>query len=113
MADLYPHEPAAMGLTPDTLATSTDAAKAIASKRKRLLLIAMRTLLKIGAATRFEAIAASGMTVAALQPRFSEMIALGLAEPTGTRRPNPETGKGCAEMRLTDKGRAQLEGGAA
>lgn len=113
MDDLYPYAPGAMGLTAATLGTSEDAAKAIAPNRKHLILIAMRTLQSMGAATRFEAIAASGMTVAALQPRFSEMIALGLAEPTGTRRPNPETGKGCAEMRLTDKGRARLEGGGA
>jgi hypothetical protein len=111
MVDTYPYDPGAMGLTVATRATSTDAAKAIAPKRQRLILIALRTLQSMGAATRFEAIAASGMTVAALQPRFSEMIALGLAEPTGTRRPNPATGKGCAEMRLTDKGRARLEGG--
>lgn len=111
MANLYPHEPGAIGLIPETLATSTDAAKAIGPKRKRLILIAMQTLQSMGAATRFEAIAASGLTVAALQPRFSELIALGLAEPTGTRRPNPETGKDGAELRLTDNGRARLDGG--
>ena len=110
--DKYPYTTGAMGLTPDTLATSTDAAKAMASKRKRLILIAMQTLQSMGAATRFEAIAASGLTVAALQPRFSELIALGLVEPTGERRRNPDTGKSAAVLRLTDKGRARIGGDA-
>lgn len=113
MDNLYPYAPGAMGLTVATLSTSTDAAKAIAPKRQRLILIAMQTLQSMGAATRFEAIAVSGMTVAALQPRFSELIALGLAEPTGERRRNPETGKSGAALRLTEKGRSRLEGGAA
>jgi hypothetical protein len=113
MVDLYPYAPGTMGLTVATLATSTDAAKAIAPSRKRLVLIAMHTLHTLGAATRFEAIAASGAKASALQPRFSELIALGLVEPTGARRRNPDTGKGGAELRLTEKGRARLEGGAA
>ena len=50
MADLYPHAPGAMGLTVATLGTSTDAAKAIVPKRKRLILIAMNTLRSLGAA---------------------------------------------------------------
>lgn len=113
MADRYPHDPGATGLTPETLATSTDAAAAIAPKRQRLILIAMRTLQKLDAATRFEAIAASGVPACALQPRFSELIAMGLVEPTGERRRNPDTGKNGAALRLTAKGLARLmEGGA-
>lgn len=113
MANDYPNEPGAMGLTFDTFSTSADAAKAIAPSRTRLLLIAMHTLQDMGAATRFEAITASGAKASALQPRFSELIALGLAEPTGERRRNPDTGKSGAALRLTDRGRARLEGGGA
>lgn len=42
-----------------------------------------------------------------LPPRFSELRAMGMVEPTGARRRNP-SGKGAAVLRLTVKGRAAL-----
>ena len=109
MADLYPVGPGAKGLTPATYATSADAADAIATSRKGLHRIALRTLQIMGAAAPFEAVAASGVKGAALQPRFSELIADGLVEPTGERRRNPDTGKSAAVLRLTELARARLE----
>jgi hypothetical protein len=110
---LYPYAPAACGLTAATFATSEEAAKAIAPNRPHLLLIALQMLDMLGAATRFEAVSASGIMPSALLPRFSELIRLGLAEPTGERRRNPETDKSAAVLCLTDLGRTRLAGGAA
>lgn len=113
MDNLYPLEPGAKGLTHTTYATSNAAAEAMAPSRKRLHLIALHTLDAMGEATPFEAVAVSGVKGSALQPRYSELIATGLVEPTGERRRNPDTGKSAAVLRLTDKARARLEGGAA
>ena len=109
----YPNAPAASGLTATTFATSEEAANAIAPNRPHLLLIAMQMLAMLEAATRFEAVAASGIMPCALLPRFSELIRMGLAEPTGERRRNPETGKSAAVLTLTDLARVRLAGGAA
>ena len=111
--DLYPETPGAKGLTVATFATSEEAANAIAPRRLRLALIAMHTIDGLGKATPFEAVAASGVKASALQPRFSELIAEGLIEPTGERRRNPETGKSAAVLTLTDLARVRLAGGAA
>lgn len=108
----YPIEPGRKGLTTDALATSTDAAVAIQRHRKSLHLIALRTLHIMGAAAPFEAVAVAGVKGCALQPRFSELIADGLVEPTGERRRNPDTGKSAAVLTLTDLARTRLEGGA-
>lgn len=103
MADLYPDNPGAKG--PD--GTSQDAADAIAASVSHLRRVAMRSLARLGEATPLEAVAVSGATRESLQPRFSELRALGLVEPTGARRRNP-SGKCAAVLRLTDKGRAVL-----
>lgn len=103
MADLYPDMPGAKG--PD--GTSQDAAEAIKPCASHLRRLAMRSLAERGEATVLEAVAASGVTRESLQPRFSELRALGLVEPTGARRRNP-SGKGAAVLRLTEKGRAAL-----
>ncbi len=112
MDDFYPGEPGAKGLTPATYAASADAADAMATSRKRLHFIALRTLYAMGAAAPFEAVAVSGVKGSALQPRFSELIADGLVEPTGERRRNPDTGKSAAVLRLTETARARIGGDA-
>lgn len=104
MADCYPDIPGAKG--PD--GTSQDAAEAIAPcvsyLRRR---VAMRALDWLGEATVLEAVAVAEVARESLQPRFSELRAMGLVEPTGARRRNP-SGKGAAVLRLTEKGRAAL-----
>jgi hypothetical protein len=101
MSDRYPDIPGAKG--PD--GTSQDAAEAIAHSVPRLRRVAMRSLDKLGEATVLEAVAEVARE--SLQPRFSELRAMGLVEPTGARRRNP-SGKGAAVLRLTEKGRAAL-----
>ncbi|QQN74164.1 MarR family winged helix-turn-helix transcriptional regulator [Croceicoccus sp. YJ47] len=103
MADRYPDIPGAKG--PD--GTSQDAAEAIAPTVSHLRRLAMHLLARLGDATTLEVVAISGVTRESLQPRFSELRAMGLIEPTGTRRRNP-SGKSAAVLRLTDKGRAAL-----
>lgn len=103
MAEYYPDIPGAKG--PD--GTSQDAAEAITPCVSHLRQVAMRTLERLGEATVLEAVAVAGVPREALQPRFSELRAIGLVEPTGARRRNP-SGKGAAVLRLTEKGRAAL-----
>lgn len=103
MADRYPDDPGAKG--PD--GTSQDAADAIAPSVPHLRRVAMLALERLGTATPLEAVAVSGVPREALQPRFSELRAMGLVEPTGARRRNP-SGKFAAVLRLTEQGRAAL-----
>lgn len=103
MVDRYPDNPGAKG--PD--GTSQDAAEAIAPTVSYLRRLAMRSLERLGEATPLEAVAAAGVPRESLQPRFSELRAMGLVEPTGARRRNP-SGKNASVLRLTDKGRAAL-----
>lgn len=103
MADRYPDIPGAKG--PD--GTSQDAAEAIAPCVSYLRRVAMRALGALGEATVLEAVAFAEVARESLQPRFSELRAMGLVEPTGARRCNP-SGKGAAVLRLTEKGRAAL-----
>lgn len=103
MTEYYPYVPGAKG--PD--GTSQDAADAIAPCVSYLRRIAMCSLDRLGEATVLEAVAVAEVTRESLQPRFSELRAMGLVEPTGARRRNP-SGKGAAVLRLTDKGRAAL-----
>lgn len=103
MADRYPDIPGAKG--PD--ATSQDAAEAIAPCVSFLRRIAMRSLDGLNEAMVPEAIAFAEVASDSLQPRFSELRAMGLVEPTGACRRNP-SGKGAAVLRHTEKGRAAL-----
>lgn len=103
MADRYPDTPGAKG--PD--GTSQDAADAIGPNVPNLRRITLRALARLGAATALETTAATGLTREAIQPRLSELRAMGLVEPTGARRRNP-SGKWAAVLRLTDKGREVL-----
>ena len=103
MVDRYPDNPGAKG--PD--GTSQDAAEAISPDIPRLRRVAMRSLARLGEATPLEAVAIAGVTRESLQPRFSELRALGFVEPTGARRRNP-SGKSASVLRLTEKGRAAL-----
>ena len=99
----YPDAPGAKG--PD--GTSQAAAEAMRPSASRLRRIALRTLGQLGAATVLEAVPVAGVTRESLQPRFSELRAMGLVEATGERRRNP-SGKSAAVLRLTDEGRAAL-----
>lgn len=103
MADRYPDIPGAKGQD----GTSQDAAEAIKPCVSYLRRVAMRSLDKLGEATVLEAVAVAEVARESLQPRFSELRAMGMVEPTGTRRRNP-SGKGAAVLRLTEKGRAAL-----
>lgn len=103
MSDRYPDIPGAKGSD----GTSEDAAKAIAPCVSNLRRVAMRSLDRLGEATVLEAVAVAEVARESLQPRFSELRAMGLVEPTGARRLNP-SGKGAAVLRLTEKGRAAL-----
>jgi hypothetical protein len=103
MADRYPDIPGAKG--PD--GTSQEAAGAIAPTVSHLRRLAMRSLARLGEATPLEAIAVAGVARESLQPRFSELRAMGLVEPTGARRRNP-SGKSASVLRLTGKGWAAL-----
>lgn len=103
MADYYPDIPGAKG--PD--GTSQEAAEAIAPCVSYLRRVAMRSLDKLGKATVLEAVAFAGVARESLQPRFSELRALGLVEATGERRRNP-SGKSAAVLRLTNEGRVAL-----
>ena len=112
MADTYPHDPGAKRLTPDTFATSNDAAEAIGQFASHLRMVALRALDALDQATVLECVAITDYPRESLQPRYSELIRFGMVEPTGERRRNP-SGKSAAVLRLTDKGRARLEGGGA
>lgn len=106
MADRYPDNPGAKGAD----RTSQDAADAIASTVSHLRRIAIRSIDQLGEATPLEAVAISGVTRESLQPRFSELRAMGLIEPTGARRRNP-SGKSASVLRLTDKGQRTIADG--
>ncbi len=103
MANRYPNHPGAKG----TDGTSQDAANSIKPCVSYLRRVALRSLDRLGEATVLEAVAFTKLTRESLQPRFSELRAMGLVEPTGARRLNP-SGKGAAVLRLTAKGRAAL-----
>lgn len=103
MADRYPDIPGAKG--PD--GTSQDAAEAIKPCASYLRDIALRKLALLGEGTVLEVIAATDFLRESLQPRFSELRAMGFVEPTGERRRNP-SGKSAAVLRVTEKGRSTL-----
>ena len=103
MANFYEQNVGAKG--PD--GTSQDAAEAIKPSVSRLRRMTLHWLGRLGEATTLEAVAAIGLPRESIQPRLSELRAMGLVEPTGARRPNP-SGKKAAVLRLTDKGRAAL-----
>ena len=103
MTELYPENPGAKG--PD--GTSQDAADEMQACVSHLRRVAMSALDRLSEATVLEAVAFAEVTRESLQPRFSELRAMGLVEPTGARRRNP-SGKGAAVLRLTEKGRAAL-----
>lgn len=103
MADVYPHVAGAKGSD----GTSQEAAKDINRRVKALRYLALRSLHELGEATVLETVTAAGTTRESLQPRFSELRAMGLIEWTGARRRNP-SGKSAAVLCLTDKGRSAL-----
>lgn len=103
MSERYPEYPGAKG--PD--GTSQAAAEAIKPCVSHLRRVALRLLGKLSEATVLEVVAVAEVERESLQPRFSELRAMGMVEPTGARRRNP-SGKGAAVLRLTDKGRAAL-----
>ena len=106
MTDRYPQIPGAKGSD----GTSQEAARAIAPSVTRLRRLALRTLASLGEATMLEAVSVAGVERESLQPRFSELRALGFVEPTGKRRPNP-SGKNASVLRLTDRGKQVIANG--
>jgi hypothetical protein len=105
MDDLFPYHPGSKGYD----GTSQAAAEALAPSVSHLRRLALRTLAELRGGTVLEAVAASGIAHEALQPRFSELRAMGLVEATGQRRPNP-SGKSAAVLRLTSKGWESVNG---
>ena len=99
----YPQQSGAK--SPD--GTSQDEADAIKPNVSRLRRMAILALARLGEATPLEVVAAIGLPRESLQPRFSELRAMGLVQPTGARRRNP-SGKFAAVLRLTEEGRAAL-----
>jgi len=106
MADLYPDIPGAKG-EGITRETSEAAADAIAPAVKLLQGAALRSLASLERATVLECISRTSYTRESLQPRFSELRAMGLIEPTGERRRNP-SGKSAAVLTLTELARNRL-----
>lgn len=106
MVDCYPLHPGAKG-EGMTQQTSVAAADAIAPSVKLLQGAALRSLAALERATVLECIAITPYPRESLQPRFSELRAMGLVEPTGERRRNP-SGKSAAVLMLTDLARARL-----
>ena len=111
MADRYPNEPGAKG-EGMTRATSEAAAVAIAPSAGFLQMVALRALAELRGATVLECVSLTDWPRESLQPRFSELLKLGLAVPTGERRRNP-SGKFAAVLTLTEMGSARLAGGEA
>lgn len=103
MANRYPGTPGAKG--PD--GTSQEAAAAMTGRATLLRGAALRSLNELGEATVLEVVAFTQIARESLQPRFSELRAMRLVEPTGARRLNP-SGKRAAVLRLTEKGRNAL-----
>lgn len=102
MVDLSPYA-SAKGRTAATRRTSADSADAIAPARARLRRAALRALGDLGEATPLEVVRHTGQTRESILPRLSELIAVGLVEPTGARRRNP-SGRSAAALRLTGAG---------
>lgn len=103
MADCPPDFPGSK----DPDGTSQDAAEAITPYVSCRHCLAMRALDGLGEGAPLEAVAFAEVARESLLPRFSELRAMGLVEPTGARRRNP-SGWGAAVLRLTEKGRAAL-----
>ena len=95
MDDRYPGTPGAKGSD----GTSQAAALSIAPQASHLRRTALVTLARLGEATPLEVVARAAVTRESLQPRFSELRAMGMIEPTGARRRNP-SGKAAAVLRL-------------
>ena len=106
MTDVYPITPGAKGPDGTSPAEAKDMARSVSHLRR----VAIRALLEMGEGTGLEAVSATKLPRENLQPRFSELRAMGLVEPTGARRRNP-SGKSAAVLRLTDKGREALANG--
>lgn len=103
MVERYSHHPGSKGRD----GTSQEAANAIAPIGRILRQIALEGLHALRDASVLEVVEYVGLPRESLQPRFSELRALGLIEATGERRRNP-SGKRAAVLRLTDKGKAAL-----
>ena len=102
MAD-YPGHPGSKGSS----GTSKEAAEAITPMVAHLRKVALAMLDQLGEATPLECCEFAGLPRETLEPRFSELRAIGLIEPTAERRRNP-SGRSAAVLRLTDKGKAAL-----
>jgi DNA-binding transcriptional ArsR family regulator len=100
---VYPEKPGSKG--PD--GTSQSAANNLALQVNGMRRKVLEALRDQGCATVLELVERTGMERYSVQPRVSELRAMGLVESSGERRKNP-SGQGAAVQRLTDKGRASL-----
>lgn len=100
----YPESPGSKGLD----GTSQSAAKAIAPSANTLRRKALATLATLGSATPLEVTSSAKAHPSQLQPRFSELKAMGLIAATGERRRNP-SGKMAAVLELTERGKEVLK----
>lgn len=100
----YPETPGSKGQD----GTSQAAAKAIAPNAKTLRRMALVTLDRLGTGTPLEVTSTAKAHPSQLQPRFSELKAMGLIEATGERRRNP-SGKMAAVLTLTERGKEALK----
>lgn len=98
--DRYPEAPGAKGRD----GTSQAAAAAIAGQVSYLRRKALLALRDLGEAVAIDVALVSGHPREAIQPRLSELRAMGLVEPTGARKRNP-SGQTAAVLRLTLQGR--------
>jgi len=101
---IYPQAPGSKGLD----GTSQAAAKAIAPNVRSLRHKALVTLDGLGTGTPLEVTANAKAHPSQLQPRFSELKAMGLIFATGERRRNP-SGKMAAVLALTESGKEALK----
>lgn len=99
----YPHVPGSKGADGTSQKAAAHIARRVAGLRRAVL----EAIAVHGNVTVLELVAHTGMNRYSIQPRVSELRAMGLVESTGERRKNP-SGQGAAVQRLTATGRALL-----
>jgi len=105
MVEAYPTVPGAKGID----GTSQEAAEAIKPKVAHLRHLSLRALARRVSGTVRECVEDVGLQRESIAPRFSELRALDLVEPSGKRRRNP-SGRSASVLRLTAKGKAAARG---
>lgn len=99
----YPEMPGSKGVDGTSQAAAANVAPRVTGMRKSIF----EAIARLGDVTALELVEHTGMDRYSVQPRVSELRAMGLVESTGERRKNP-SGQLAAVQRLTEKGRALL-----